>query len=370
MNVHGNRTARMNGHGNRTTHSNGHVDGSSHIRNKTKLLFAYTPSNMELQYYRAYTTSLQAPFELIRQPQCSVSDLSKAIVRYKLTSEDAVLFNQMCINHYYLDKSHAGAVHGLSGVNCRIAFLNKEYSDLDKKLIYIKTHINATLVLTHHHTTVELQKELGVTVVRIPFATSQEFSFYAKKTAEKMPYLRDIGHSGNPLYYNNGTLSNTTKGNSWRMMFDNMARNPIVRRADGVMVSLKVAMVPISKSIAGYVRNIAESKMWFSTTSQGSLLPQRTFEVLASGRALLIMNRPDDPRITDGIIVEGEHCAMFNTTEEFIEKVIYYSTHEEERMRIVSNAHRLALAEHQWSNRGNAIRQLIENGTCFSGEVI
>jgi spore maturation protein CgeB len=129
-------------------------------------------------------------------------------------------------------------------------------------------------------------------------------------------------------------------------------------------------MVPISKSIAGYVRNIAESKMWFSTTSQGSLLPQRTFEVLASGRALLIMNRPDDPRITDGIIVEGEHCAMFNTTEEFIEKVIYYSTHEEERMRIVSNAHRLALAEHQWSNRGNAIRQLIENGTCFSGEVI
>ena len=117
-------------------------------------------------------------------------------------------------------------------------------------------------------------------------------------------------------------------------------------------------------SLSYYIRSMAESKMWFSTLSQGLLLPQRTFEVLASGRAVLLMNRPTDPRITTGILTEGEDCVMFNTTEELVAKVVYYATHEDERLVIVSNALKRARQGHYWSHRADMIKFLIDNMNC------
>lgn len=109
---------------------------------------------------------------------------------------------------------------------------------------------------------------------------------------------------------------------------------------------------------------MAESKIWFSTTSQGDLLPQRTFEVLASGRSLLLMNRPSDPSITAGIITEDIHCAMFNTTEEMLSKAVYYSSHEEERLEMVARALKHARESHFWKNRADVIKFLIDDMNC------
>ena len=50
----------------------------------------------------------------------------------------------------------------------------------------------------------------------------------------------------------------------------------------------------------------------------------RVFEVMASGRAMLLCDR--NPTAYAPLeVVEGEHAAMFNTTDEFAKKVLYYT---------------------------------------------
>ena len=273
-------------------------------------------------------------------------------------------FNQMCVNHFssqQYSKNMSLDLATLTSVNCRIAFLNKEYTHLDNKIEYIQS-LSATLVLTHHHTVAELKDKLkGVSVARIPFATYSVYSKFGKQSVYALPYKRDVGHSGNSQYYSNNTdsVSHNITTLSWRQTFHQLEVTGKFRE-----VGVNVTIVPFAKSVDTYIRNIAESKIWFSTLSQGDLLPVRTFDVLASGRAMLLMNRPQDRRITDGILYEGVHCAMFNTSEEMLEKVKYYIDHENERHKIVMNAYNLATSSHYWKNRASTIKFLIDDMNC------
>lgn len=320
-----------------------------------KLLFVHLPGT--LAYYDAYMTELRTTCEVIRLPKCKIQDVEKAIILHQLGPDDVVFFNQMCSNHF--PHNTTTVINKLLSVNCRIAFLNKEYADLNEKIEYIKS-LNATVVLTHHHAIAELKRMLhGVLVARVPFAATPAFSQHATQSTKALPYLRDIGHSGNSKFYDNTTSNNHSQIMSWRQSFHQLETSGAFSDA-----GVNVATLSITKHVDQYIRNMAESKMWFSTTSQGDLLPQRTFEVLASGRALLLMNRPTDRRITDGILYEGEHCAMFNTSAELVQKAQYYATHEAERLKIVAKALQHARANHFWKNRADTIKFLIDDMNC------
>ena len=56
---------------------------------------------------------------------------------------------------------------------------------------------------------------------------------------------------------------------------------------------------------------------------------------------------------------EGEHAAMFNSSEEFEQKVLHYLRHEDERRRIVANARRFVLEHHLWRHRAIELVEML-----------
>ena len=109
-----------------------------------------------------------------------------------------------------------------------------------------------------------------------------------------------------------------------------------------------------------YIRTVATTRLWLATTERGDHASTRFFEVLISGRAMLLCDRSHAALAPLGI-VEGQHAAMFNTTDEFIAVVIYYLEHEDERERIVRNARDLALRRHLWDHRASLLVRSIRS---------
>ena len=86
-------------------------------------------------------------------------------------------------------------------------------------------------------------------------------------------------------------------------------------------------------------------------------MPLRHWEVMATGRTLLICDRPTDERTYGVDIVEDEHAVMFSSEEEFMEKVAYYTENEAARARIVKKAYEHVQRQHDWFHRGQAIHE-------------
>ena len=77
-----------------------------------------------------------------------------------------------------------------------------------------------------------------------------------------------------------------------------------------------------------------------------------------SGRALLLCNRAPYAYAALGL-VEGVHAAMFNTSEEALDVLLWYLRHEDERLRLVANARRFVREHHLWSHRATELDELV-----------
>mmetsp|Transcript_33681 Transcript_33681/g.78812 ORF Transcript_33681/g.78812 Transcript_33681/m.78812 type:complete len:102 (-) Transcript_33681:63-368(-) len=99
--------------------------------------------------------------------------------------------------------------------------------------------------------------------------------------------------------------------------------------------------------------------MWLSTSEEGDTAGTRTYEVLVSGRALLLCDRNPAAYAPLGI-VDGKHAVFFNTTEELVRLARFYSEHEGRRKRIVENARQLALTRHLWKHRAVQMQQIVQ----------
>ena len=126
-----------------------------------------------------------------------------------------------------------------------------------------------------------------------------------------------------------------------------------------------------------YIRALATTRVWFATTERGEHASTRFFEVMISGRALLLCDR--NPVALEPLgIVEGENAAMFNSTTELISTLMYYLQHEHERERLVRNARALALRRHLWGHRAGllvrsartALRQFTRRGGSSSTSMV
>lgn len=106
-----------------------------------------------------------------------------------------------------------------------------------------------------------------------------------------------------------------------------------------------------------YVRRIAATKIWLSTTGPDGLVGTRFFEVLASGTTLLLCNRPAEggPWTYSGLFEDGVHVATFSSMEELRTKLLYYLANDDARWRIVRAAHDLAGRMHSWGARARFI---------------
>jgi len=182
----------------------------------------------------------------------------------------------------------------------------------------------------------------------------------------------DLGFTGGPYRFDRQhyELRSQTMGNATmiRTLKEAGLRLFMPRRT----VNLTGNLLPVNE----YVRAMASTKLWFTSTEHpasgpsplGDTVTTRYYEIMMSGRSLTLCDRSMQSYEPLGII-DGVHAAMFNTTQEFYEKVMYYTRpeHEGERRRMVASARELALARHTWAHRAVAFEDMLREALISSG---
>ena len=139
-----------------------------------------------------------------------------------------------------------------------------------------------------------------------------------------------------------------------------------------------------------YIRQLARTKMWVSTTGPESIVGTRFFEVLASGTTLLLCNRMN--QTYDELFQDGVHVIMFDGLEDLrceppldanlsskhayvarasnslwvrasAAKVLHYRNSPEARQQIVSAARSLVLEKHTWHSRASFVTMVVQEAT-------
>jgi len=237
-----------------------------------------------------------------------------------------------------------------------VLFLNKVYEGMKRKIDLTRANQQRVLLLlAATPRAIEFGKAAGVPAYFMPYAASSEFGRFAGAATKLLcpnaracpdgnSYRWDIGFSG-----------------GWSKL---QARYPfrwlIWSAKSNVSNELKARGLRINQPgflpTTNYIETLARTKVWFATSESGDHVSTRYFEVLISGRCMLLCDRNIVATSPLGI-EEGVHAAMFNSTGDFIEKLAYYASaeHEAERLTIVANARALVLARHLWSHRSAAL---------------
>ena len=107
--------------------------------------------------------------------------------------------------------------------------------------------------------------------------------------------------------------------------------------------------------IQDYIQLMRSSKMWLSTLSPSKLIGTRYFEVMATGTTLLVT--PPSPLLAALFGPPGQNYVTFETFEHLVKLLLYYSTHETERLAIVRRAQLHIIAAHSWKIRAKQVLQ-------------
>lgn len=310
---------------------------------KKTLLFRHDGTHINLPYYNAYMPRIQQVFRV-----CTCAKNLRCLkCKDELGHIDVYLIGQSFMN--FMKRNHprftAEEVRSISA-DCYVAFLNKEYLELPNKLSFI-AELRPDMVFTHHHNLTEFMTTAPqVSFARIPFATNiHEFNTYANASSADISYAYDISTSGS------ANMLNSLDYRSWYVH-----RGIALFQSRGINATL----FGWTDSLENYRSNMIRTKMWFSTASMGDLVGVRAFEVMTTNRTLLLFNRHPDRRMARGLIDE-DVAVLFSSVDELLEKVIYYNSHESERLRIVDNAYRRAMESHDWSNRADLMMSYLNS---------
>ena len=224
--------------------------------------------------------------------------------------------------------------------------LNKEYTGLNKKLDWI-VKLKPTACFTVHHDFKEFEKKTNIPFHRIMWSANPAvFKDY------KENYKYDFFFSG---------VIRQEQTNDWRTkIYKNLNRLKNYK--------LKVNARFQSTGYAGkhyslqeYAKLLACSKICLTTTGPADLVGTRYFEIMAGNRALILCNKMKNPKIYGNMLIDGFNCVMFSTIDEFIEKVTYYLSHEQERIKIVRQAYKYFNETQNWDCRVKELIRAFKN---------
>ena len=219
-----------------------------------------------------------------------------------------------------------------------VLVLNKEYSELEGKLQFIRDN-RIRLVFTVHHHYRRWAEQTGVPFIHFPFAVDEKMF---RDYGEKKSY--GLGFSGN-LHSQWTDVRTRIKDHiflKWpikrprywrtRLFWSERTRIPGLRLPSG----------------EAYVRLMNRSKIWLSTPSAIDIVGTRFYEVMAV-KTLLFCNRSP---AYDGLFEEGVHCVMFDPDlSDFDDMLFHYLEHEDERWQIVEAGYENVLKNHTWERR-------------------
>lgn len=222
--------------------------------------------------------------------------------------------------------------------------LNKEYTGLENKLDWIKK-MQPTAALTVHHDTQYYKEYTGFPFHRIMWSANQnQFKNYGGE------YKHDLFFSGvtRPEQTENlreRVLSNLDKLSKYKLFVN--------------IRSHKNNYAGTIFSDDEYSKHLSSSKICFITTGPADLVGTRYFEVMAANRSLILCNRMSMD-VYEDILIDGYNCAMFSDEDEFFEKATYYLENEDERIKIVNNAHTHFITTQTWSMSAMRIKSITE----------
>ena len=217
----------------------------------------------------------------------------------------------------------------------RIAIIvNKVFEGMNEKVRILQGVQDRIVMLAMASPIVyRIAEKMRVRPLFLPYGVDRAFEAYANS---EMPYRYDVGFTGG---WQRFSARYALRKDCWSRNVTSLLQAKGARLLTG-------GYLPRDK----YIRTIAESKIWFSTTERGDHVTTRALEVLASGRAMLMIDRNHAALKPLGI-VEGVHAAMFSSAAEYMQLVAYYMKDEKTRLCIVRRGHELAIRRHLWSAR-------------------
>lgn len=189
------------------------------------------------------------------------------------------------------------------------------------------------------------EASLGVPVRFLPYAGASDFGPHVGLNESSLPYRYDIGFTGSVNRYSK----------RYHMRLQTMGNNTVRERL--VRAGVRI-YTPGWLFTTFYIDALARTRVWFATTEETDHVSTRFFEVMASGRSMLLCNRNDAAYAPLGLR-DGVHAAMFSTAAEFESKLLHYLKHDDERRAIVAAAHAFVLRRHTWHHRARELAGFI-----------
>jgi spore maturation protein CgeB len=239
----------------------------------------------------------------------------------------------------------------------KVAILNKEYTNLERKLEYIKEE-RIDLVFTHHHEIDLYEKKTEVNFEYWPFAMNHEL-FYDYK----LPKLYDLTFTGllrNPHYPETQTdvrikvqnklfrtvgefrFSKKRKYRKYRIFWQARPTNSLVARVS------RVAHQEVFLPFADYAKHLNKSRVCLNALSPANLISPRYYESMAT-KCLAYCQ---ESKLYDGLFEEGVHYISFKEDlSDYNDKLLYYFENEDERSKIVERAYTHVRENHTWEKR-------------------
>lgn len=108
-----------------------------------------------------------------------------------------------------------------------------------------------------------------------------------------------------------------------------------------------------------HAKRLCKGKMVFQC-SQYKEITRRIFEGMACGKMVITDRLPVETKIQE-LFVDGEDIVYYSDAEEAIEKIRYYASHDEERLRIASNGYQKVMAHHTAAKRVDVFEEIVSS---------
>ena len=270
------------------------------------------------------------------------------------------------LGHSWLNDKDGGEVDPhpmlkLSKTNIlKIVILNKEYTNLDAKLRFIRdSHFN--LGFTHHHDIKRYIESTNIEFNFWPFAFSSEK--FNSITKEKN---FDIGFSGVLQNLNKNADQSDIRVGVMNYFFHTLYDVPLAKKKSYNNIKIFWNSIPrnnlgklLSKILGkhqfldskAYVETLSMTNIYINTLSPMGLISPRFFESMAS-RALVLC---EESSLYSNIFPKDVYLTFKNDLSDFEEIVNTLLTNKTKKDKIIDNAYKLVHKEHTWEKRVSSL---------------
>ncbi len=256
----------------------------------------YKAANYQKEFYDALSKSTSL---FVYGPGYSYFDENKKLDNIiKLYGPFSIIF----VGHLWLNDGKNKEVDpwpesGLSKINLKkFIFLNKEYANLDKKLIWIKKN-KFSCVFSHHQNCKKWESRAKTRFKFLPFAYNKNYFFFSDK---KRRY--DLAFSGVLQNSRKGKVQSDIREKILNRLYFTLFQIPLFKRKKYRHLSIFWNSIPNSfigyilsrifktykfLSIKKYAQIQRDTKLYINSKSPMNLISPRYFENIASGCYIL-----------------------------------------------------------------------------------